>query len=344
MERETVLAGGAVVVLAVAALFVVIAPGALADATPDPPPSELTVREQTIAAGNVTGGTATLTIDSRLEHRGGPSENVTVLVRAVDRDTDLVAATTDREVGTIEGDREVPVAANVSVPRDGDYRIQTVVYADGERVAGGRKTVNGVGGLQPHYARTGVTFHRFEGFSEEEMPSIQFSIAEADGSEATLNVTAYLTNTGDGANDGLDVTFLARQADSNIVADRRVRRVGAIRPGRTATPSTRLSVPDDYNYRLVAIVQHDDVVVGTAQAPATLNPNRTVTVDRNESSDTLDTGDFETEGTEEPDRVDLDGSDDGDRPGTSSGDGAGFGPVVALIAVLATAAIARRYQ
>jgi PGF-CTERM protein len=333
MERETVLAGGAVVVLAVAALFVVTAPGALADATPDPPPSELTVREQTIAAGNVTGGTATLTIDSRLEHRGGPSENVTVLVRAVDRDTDLVAATTDREV---------PVAANVSVPRDGDYRIQTVVYADGERVAGGRKTVNGVGGLQPHYARTGVTFHRFEGFSAAEMPSIQFSIAEATGSEATLNVTAYLTNTGDRENEGLDVTFLARQADSNIVADRRVRRVGANRPGRTATPSTRLSVPDDYNYRLVAIVQHDDVVVGTAQAPATLNPNRTVTVDRNESSDTLDTGDFETEGTEEPDRVDLDGSDDGDRPGTSSGDGAGFGPVVALLAVLATAAIARR--
>jgi hypothetical protein len=338
MERETKLLGAAGTVLVAAALFVAVAPGALADATPDPPPSELSVREQTIAAGDVTGGTATLSVRSRLSHDGGPGENVTVLVRAVDLDTDLVAAETTEEVGSVEGTREVPVVQNISVDRDGDYRIETVVYQDGERVASGAKTVRGVGGLQPAYARTGVEFHSFEGFGSGQLPPIQFSITETEGASATLNVTAYLTNTGDAANDQLKITFLARQADSNIIADRQVRQVGSIRPGRTATPSTLLTVPDDYNYKLMAIVQNDGVLIGTAQAAATLNPNRTVTVEANNSTtDTLDTSDFETD-----EGVQRTESQPDER--TTSSAGPGFGVGVAALAVLVVAIYARRFQ
>ncbi|SDF95171.1 DUF7490 domain-containing protein [Halorientalis regularis] len=339
MERETKLLGAAGAVLVAAALFVAVAPGALADATPDPPPSELSVREQTIAAGDVTGGTATLSVRSRLSHDGGPGENVTVLVRAVDLDTDLVAAETTEEVGSVQGTREVPVVQNISVDREGDYRIETIVYQDGERVASGRKTVRGVGGLQPAYARTGVEFHSFEGFGSGQLPPIQFSIAETEGASATLNVTAYLTNTGDVANDQLRITFLARQADSNIVADRSVRRVGSIRPGRTAMPSTLLTVPDDYNYKLMAMIQADDVLVGTAQATATLNPNQTVTVDTtNSSADTLDTSDFETdEGVQRTERAP-------DERGTTSSSGPGFGVGAVAVAVLVVAIYARRFQ
>lgn len=340
MERETKLVGAAGAVLVAAALFVVVAPGALADATPDPPPSELTVREQTIAAGEITGGTATLSVRSRLSHDGGPGENVTVLVRAVDLDTDLVAATTTRTVGSVEGTREVPVVHNMGVDREGDYRIETIVYQDAERVASGRKTVRGVGGLQPAYARTGVEFHSFEGFGSGQLPPIQFSIVETEGSSATLNVTAYLTNTGDVANDQLQITFLARQADSNIIADRQIRQVGSVRPGRTATPSTLLTVPDNYNYKLMAIVQNDDVLIGTAQAAATLNPNQTVTVNTtNATADTLDTSDFDmdSEETEQPER------EAGER-GTTSEGGPGFGVGVAALAVLVVAIYARRFQ
>ncbi|AQL43849.1 hypothetical protein BV210_14550 [Halorientalis sp. IM1011] len=338
MERETKLAGAAGAVLVAAALFVAVAPGALADATPDPPPSELSVQEQTIAAGEITGGTATLSVRSRLSHDGGPGENVTVLVRAVNEDTDLVAATRTTEVGTVEGTREVPVVQNLSVDREGDYRIETLVYQDGERVASGTKTVRGVGGLQPDYARTGVEFHTFEGFGSGQLPPIQFSITESDGSSATLNVTAYLTNTGDLANDELKITVLARQADSNIVADRQVRTVGSIRPGRTATPSALLTVPDDYNYKLMAILQADDVLVGTAQATATLNPNQTVTVEANGTgSDTLDTSDFEAE-----DETQQTESAPGER--TTTEGGPGFGAAIASLAVLAVALYARRFQ
>lgn len=339
MDREMKLVGAAGAVLVAAALFVVVSPGALADATPDPPPSELTVREQTIAAGEVTGGTATLSVRSRLSHGGGPGENVTVLVRAVNLDTDLVAAETTEEVGSVEGTREVPVVQNVSVDREGDYRIETIVYQDGERVASGRKTVRGVGGLQPAYARTGVEFHSFEGFGSGQLPPIQFSITETAGSSATLNVTAYLSNTGDVANDELQITLLARQADSNIVADRSVKRVGSIRPGRTATPSTLLTVPDDYNYKLMAIVQNDGVLVGTAQAAATLNPNQTVTIDTNNSTaDTLDTSDFETdEGVQQTERAP-------DERETTSSSGPGFGVGAVAVAVLVVAIYARRFQ
>jgi hypothetical protein len=171
------------------------------------------------------------------------------------------------------------------------------------------------------------------------LPPIQFSITETAGSSATLNVTAYLSNTGDVANDELQITLLARQADSNIVADRSVKRVGSIRPGRTATPSTLLTVPDDYNYKLMAIVQNDGVLVGTAQAAATLNPNQTVTIDTNNSTaDTLDTSDFETdEGVQQTERAP-------DERGTTSSSGPGFGVGAVAVAVLVVAIYARRFQ
>ena len=338
MERETKLVAAAAGVLVLSVALVVTVPGALADVTPDPPPAELSVTEQTIAAGHVSGGTATLSVRSRLQHRGGPAENVTVLVLAVDSDTGLVAGTTTRSVGRVTDEREVSVTANVSVERDGDYRFETLVYRDGRRVAAGGKTVRGVGALQPAYARTGVEFHTFEGVGTEEWPPIQASVETVAGDTATLNVSAYVTNTGDAANDRLQVRFVARQADSKLVADRTVESVGEIRPGRTATPSTLLSVPDDYNYELLATIQRDGVIVGTAQATAVLNPNRTVTVEQNGTNDTFDTSDFE--------RTEASGQreDEGVDTTESSGSGPGFGVGAVALALTLVALAARRYH
>lgn len=343
MERESMLAGGAIVVVAVALLVAATVPGALAEGQTTDEPSRLDVREQTIAAGAVSGGSATLRVDSRLRHVGGPAENVTVLLRAVDTETQMVATEQTSELRTIEDNREVSVVQNLSVPRNGEYRVRTIVFADGRRVASGTKTVSGVGALQPEYAQTGIEFHSFEGYGTSELPPIHFSIADTAGDEATLNVSAYLTNAGDEPNEALDVTLLARQADSNIVADKTVVGVGTVEPGRTASPSAELTVPDEYNYKLMAIAQKDDVIVDTAQATATLDPDQSVTVNNSEDEDTLDTSDFE-DGADGGDG-EADGREDGgEESETVSGSGPGFGFLVAVIALVASALLLRRNQ
>lgn len=327
MEREMRLAS---VGLAVLTLVVILVAVGGSGGSPD----GISVREQTIAAGNVSGGTVTLSVDSRLGHRGGTAENVSVLVRAIDEETGFVTTQGTRAIGSVSGNREVSVVQNLSVPRKGTYEIETVVFADGQRVSSGRTRVTGISALQPDYARTGVEFHRFEGFDTGGLPPIQFSIEGVTDNRTTLNVSTYLTNAGDQPNDQLTVTFLARQVDSNIVADKTVVSVGTIEPGRTTTPAASLTVPDNYNYRLVAIVQKDGVIVATAQSTATLNPSNPVSVETDQGGqDTLETGDFERE-TPEP----------AQQRETASGSGPGFTPVAVVVALVVLGLVARHRE
>ncbi len=109
-------------------------PSALSEPEDNVRESYLDLRETTIEPAAVDGQTVTLAIDARLSHRGGPAENVTVETRAIDADTGLVATTTRQSVGTVEGEREVSVRSNITVERAGGYRIDTIVYEDGNRV------------------------------------------------------------------------------------------------------------------------------------------------------------------------------------------------------------------
>ncbi|WP_049927968.1 DUF7490 domain-containing protein [Halopiger goleimassiliensis] len=103
--------------LAIAALLVVVAAGSTlvlggAIDTPAEPETEASVDgyaslvEVTIAAEEASGETVTLAVDSYLEGRDGPVENVTVVHRATDTDSNLVEETTEHAVGTVAAGTE----------------------------------------------------------------------------------------------------------------------------------------------------------------------------------------------------------------------------------------------
>lgn len=339
MNRETMLAGGIAVVVAVSLLSAAVVPGAIAETDSDPVRiGHLRIQEVSIAPGPVSGGTATLTVDTRLSHRGGRSENVTVHVRAVHLESGLVETTKQKAVDPISGDREVSVVQNLSVERSGGYRVETIVYRDGERIAQGSKEVRGVGTLTPEYARTSVRFHWQGG---DGFPPIEYTVQDVANNRTTLDVSTFLTNEGDAASEELRVVFTARQADSNIVADRASVSVGTIQPGRTATPSTELTVPDGYNYYLDAVLWKDGVIVGTARSVANLNPTETLEANETVREVGIEVSDFESEGGDggkEPQRYETeeaaaDGADGG-TPGFTTG--------LAVVALVGALLLARR--
>ncbi|WP_135807029.1 DUF7490 domain-containing protein [Halorussus marinus] len=333
MNRETMLAVAIAAVVAVSVVAAAAVPGAVADAEPeDVRPSYLDIEEVSITPGEVSGATATLSVETRLDHRGGDDENVTVLVRAVHLDSGLVETTDEVAVPPISGDREVSVVQNLSVERSGGYRIETVVFRDGERIGEGSKAVRGVGTLTPAYAETDVRFHWLGG----EFPAVEYSVAETDGNRTVLNVSTALTNDGDAASEQLRVVLTARQADSNIVADRTTVRVGTIAPGRTASPSAELEVPDGYNYYLDAVLWKDGVVVGTARSAANLNPTETLSVNETVREVGVEVSDFER-GEDAPRRETTEASYDGGGGGIP-----GFTAVGALAALVGAVLLARR--
>jgi len=334
VNREAALAGLALLVVLLSVAVAAAVPGVLAETDEDIRPSYLSLGETNVQAGQVSGETAELVLESRLQHRGGDAENVSVEVQAIDSRSGLVETTERRSLGTIAGEREVSVRTNVTVEREGGYDIVTRVYENGSRIATGRTGVSGVGSLTPEYARSTVSFHRFSQ-GQADLPVITYGVANASEGQVRLRTNTYLTNTGDEPAGGLELVLRARQAESNIIADSTTVEIGQIEPGRTTTPEAELTVPDDYNYHLDAILRRDGVIIGTASSGALLDPTRPVPENETRERVGLQAEDFERE-TPDPD-------DGFDRPRTTvSSSGPGFGVVAALVALLIAALAAHR--
>ncbi|SFR53798.1 DUF7490 domain-containing protein [Halogeometricum limi] len=339
MNRDAALAGAAVGVVVVALLGVLTVPGVLADPTENGPvrPGAAELRETSIGYDEsaVRGETVTLGVETRIRHWGNPTENVTLFVRVVDAESGLVETTETVDVGTLRGDGETPVTANVTVERSGGYRIETVLFRDDERIDEGARTVRGLEALTPTYARSTVSFS-----DREALPPLAFSVADAGENRTTLELSASLTNAGDSPSEDLSVTFVLRQADSNVVAARTTTDVEAIRPGRTATTTATATVPAEYNYYLDAVLMRDGVVLGTARTAANLDPTKRISVNETEEAVEFRVEDFESGGAAGRTATEA-GTAYAAETSTSQ---PGFGVVAAFVALLAAALLARRHQ
>lgn len=333
MRLEALLASVAVVALFVTVAAATLVAGFVADPAPDEPPARLDVAETTLAAGEVTGETATLDVTTYVRHRGGPAENVTVVVRATDAESGLVADTTTRELGTVRPDGEREVSLSVTVPREGGYEVATILYVDGQRVDTATASVSGVSALQPPRTRTSVAFHRFP-----DRPPVEYRIASVEDDRVTLDVTSYLTNGGDDPESGLRLVVTARHADAYVVADRAETTVGTVEPGQTATAEVQVTVPDDNNYYLDATLWRDGVVLESTRAAANLDPQETISVNETRREVAFEAGDFETDGGGggRPPRATETEADAESQPGLGVG--------VALVALLASVVAGRRWS
>ena len=336
MDTRTALLAAAAAVLVVSAVGVVAAPDALDDPRErNERPGDVRITGTVVSPGEVRGETAELRLGIDLRHHGSAVENVTVRHRAVDADSGLLVDETTVDVGDVDGGGERTINGSVDVERAGGYRIETVVFAGGERVETQTTRVDGVAALTPPYADSPV------GFTEGSVwPTLAVSVREADNATATLSISASVTNGGDAASDPIDLRLLMRQAESNVIADEASETVGSVRPGRTETVTTTVEVPAGYNYYVDAALWSDDVLIDETQGVANLNPRERIAANQTVEEVEFSVEDFAGGGGADGEDAGGDGArrDDG-----STADGTpGFGPVVALAALLAAALYARR--
>lgn len=335
MDTRTALLAAAAALLVASAVGAVAAPGAISDPrATDEPPGRIDVAGATVAPGDVRGETAELRLGTDLRHRGGTVENVTVRHRAIGAESGLLVDETTVEVGDVDFEGERTVNGTVTVEREGGYRIETVVFADGQRRQEQTTRVAGVAALTPDYADTQV------GFTDGSVwPTVAVSVVEADNETATLSASVSVTNRGDEASEDVDLRLYLRQAESNVIAAEAAETVGTVRPGRTDTVTTTVEVPAGYNYYVDAALFDDDVLVDETQGVANLNPRETITANETVRDVAFSVEDFERddaggEGGDGSDRAPTDGATGGSTPG--------FGPLVALVALVVAALTARR--
>lgn len=326
MNREALLAVAAGGVLVVVALAAVAAPGVLADPSIEDPvrPGPVDVAEVAISPGEVTGETVELRLSTALAHRGPPAENVTVRHRAYDAESGLLVAEKTVDVGEMDVDGERPVESSLEVPREGGYRLETTVFRGSERVDQSTTTVRGVAALEPPHQRTTVSFAE-----RRVLPAVSVAVESADDRTATLRVSALVTNGGDDPVDDIDLRVVLRQAESNVVAAETTESVGELRPGRTQSVATTVDVPDGYNYYVDAVLVRDDVIVDETREAANLDPQETLEVNQTREDVEFEIEDFAEEPTERPEATPAYPVTEEESPG--------FGPILALIAVVAGA-------
>ena len=333
--RTTLLAVAAAVVL-VSAVGVVAAP----DAVDDPRgaserPGDVDIVDVVVAPGEIRGETATLELRVDLRHRGSTAENVTVRHRAIDANSGLLVDQTTVDVGDVDGGGETAVNGSLDVERAGGYRLETVVYVDGERRSEQTTRVAGVSALTPAYANSPV------GFTDGNVwPTVAVSVADVDGETATLSTSVSVTNRGDDASGDLELRVLLRQADSNVVADEATESVGSVRPGRTDTITTTLEAPDGYNYYVDAALFDDDVLIDETQGVANLDPQERISANETVEDVAFEVDDFSRNQTESAEPTEDAGAE---REAEATGDATpGFGVLVAVLALLVAAQLARR--
>ena len=336
MDTRTALLAAAAALLVAGAVGAVAAPGAISDPrATDEPPGDIRVAGATVAPGDVRGETAELRLGTDLRHRGGPVENVTVRHRAIGAESGLLVDETTVDVGDVDFEGERTVNGTVTVEREGGYRIETVVFADGQRRERQTTRVAGVAALTPDYADTRV------GFTDGAVwPTVAVSVVEADNETATLSASISVTNRGDEPSDDVDLRLYLRQAESNVIAADATETVGTVRPGRTDTVTATVEVPAGYNYYVDAALFDDDVLVDETRGVANLNPRETIT-----ANETVRDVEFSVEDFERDDAAGDGAGDGADRaPSDASTDGStpGFGPLVAIAALALAALTARR--
>lgn len=326
MDPERALLGGAAVVAAIAVVAVLALPGAIASPGEEiRRPGPVQVAEMAVEPGDVSGGSAELALRAQVDHGGNPTPNVTVRFRAVDAESGFVAAERTVDLGTVREDGWRAVNATLAVPREGGYDLEATVFRDREPVDTARKRVRGVEALTPGYARTAVEFTE-----RGSLPTVAVSVVEAGEDRTTLRVASRLTNEGDEASDDLRLVVVMRQAESNLVADEVATTVGAIRPGRTEQVEATVEVPAGYNYYVDVALYRDGVLLGDAAGVANLDPERRISANDTVQDVEFNVSDFERERPP-------------DRPGTAATETStpGFGPAVAVVALLAVVLLAR---
>jgi len=329
MDNERALLGGAAVVVVAALLTAAVVPGAVAPPDDDPVrPGPVRVVDADIATGEITGQTAELDLFATLDHRGNPAENVTVRFEATDAESGLLVAEDVVTAGDLTAEGERRVSTTLTVPREGGYELTGVVYRNGTRVDEFSRRVSGVEALTPPYAESNVSF-----VDDPVLEPVTVSIVDASEERTTLELGGWLTAVGPSEADSLSVTFVVRQAESNVVAARTSVDAGGLDEGRSETVTTEVSVPGEYNYYVDAILTRDGVIVDTAGGVVNLDPTETIDRDESRQEVEFNASDFDRDGGP-PDRQTETGETAAQTPG--------FGPAVAVVALLGAGLLARR--
>ncbi len=256
------------------AVFAVTAAGCLREGT-------ASVTGITVEPVNVTAGAVVLNVTTTVQHRYGPGVGAGLLrIEVLDDETGLRVREGTRTFDRVSPGSTISVPCELTLSRRGSYRVRASLAGGGVQAGGGEVTILSLERLPPDDARTPVA-----------LADMDFLVRKVENGRARIEAEVQLTNQGDAPNPDLVVEVRARETDARLLADRGP---GPVRPGATVTRNVTLSVPDQHNYEVEAVLWRGDVIVERRSRSVNLAPNATATGGTEFTVRRIDTGELVT--------------------------------------------------
>ncbi len=229
------------------------------------PPSYLSIRDVDVKPVEVTSAMIEVNVTAYINHGGSKTNNATMLIRAISSDTGLLGMQVSAPIPETDSEKTLAVSQNLKVERNGGYELNILLFDNGSIRDSGSVNIRGLNALTPESKRSGVILN-----------NIDFTVSSISAGKVSIKSDIYLENKGQEASENLKMTVKAREAASNLLADKTGTETGVVASETTAVKSVQLVVPDEYNYMVVVELWRGDTLINSWEKPVLLAPTKTV--------------------------------------------------------------------
>lgn len=224
-------------------------------------PPILRITDVDISADALSEGEALLTIITYIDNHGGPSENVSVLVKAFDSDTNLLTVENKTKVLGISSDERTSITrTKLKVPKEGGYKLEIVLFDGNKSVQSGNVQIQRLSMLEPpSYAKVSIR-------------EIDFSVKGEKDNRVTVKTTLYIDNIGKDDTTGLHAFVKARDLSTRLIVDESWIDLGTLKHDATTTKTIDLNVINERNYNVEVQIWLGQKIVKQASSQVNLEP------------------------------------------------------------------------
>lgn len=285
MKSEKLLVAIVAVLFVVSIAIVLLNSDALQDENIYKPSASFSIREVDVKPVEVTSSLIEVNVTAYIYHGEGEAKNATMLIRAINSNTGLHESEVSTPIPESDGDKTVKASAKLKVERNGNYDLKILLYDNGSIRDSGSVGIKGLNALTPVAKLSGVSVN-----------NIDFIVMGTSAGRASIRSDVYLENKWAAPSENMNMIVKARQAESNLLADKRSSETGVIAGEATSVKSVQLDVPEGYNYMMVVELWKGDVLVNTWEKALMLAPTKTVPKESLEKTMNIEVSRFVREG------------------------------------------------
>lgn len=289
MNSEKLLATIVAVILVVSIAIVLMNNDALQEEVTYKPPASFSIREVDVKPVEVTSSFIEVNVTAYIYHGEGEANNSIMLIRAINSNTGLQESEVSTPIPVSDRDKTVTASAKLKVERNGNYDLKILLYDNGSIRESGSVGIKGLNALTPAAKLSGVSVN-----------NIDFIVTGVSAGRASIRSDVYLENKWAAPSENMNMIVKARQAESNLLADKRSTETGVIAGEATSVKSVQLEVPEGYNYMMVVELWKGDVLVNTWEKALMLAPTKTVPKESQEKKMDIEVSKFLREGGAPP--------------------------------------------